>query len=72
MLLNDRLELVGSAALVELLDAVRLDPSPRTCRATAGVSTGRVLTAAGVPLKIGCLTTPARFFSEALLVLGGL
>ena len=28
--------------------------------------------AAGVPLKIGCLTTPARFFSEALLALGGL
>ena len=38
-----------------------------------GVFGVHVLTgAAGVPLKIGCLTTPARFFSEALLALGGL
>ena len=28
--------------------------------------------AAGVPLKIGCLTTTSRFFSDALLALGGL
>ena len=28
--------------------------------------------AAGVPLKIGCLTTSPRFFSDALLALGGL
>ena len=31
----------------ELLDAVRLGHSPRTCRATAGGSTGRVLTRGG-------------------------
>ena len=37
-----------------------------------GVFGVHVLSAAGVPLKIGCLTTSSRFFSNALLTLGGL
>ena len=70
---NWRFAVVGAGfEEVTLLDAVRLGQAARTCRPTAGVSTGRVLTRGGRTSQNRLSDNIIPFFSDALLALGGL